>query len=376
MSANESIRDQDMEKEKMRKKHLFIRADANAQIGTGHLMRCLALAQAWQEQGGETTFITTCDSDGLLQRLRCEEFQVVELNRSYPDPDGWELTSKVLSANTEAWVVLDGYHFDTAYQRRIREAGYPLLVIDDMAHLDHYYADVVLNQNICAAQLNYSCESETQLLLGTDYVLLRREFWPWRTWEREISDVARNVLITMGGSDPDNHTLKVVHALHQVDVDGLKAIVVIGASNPHYEELECAIRHSSLDICFVHNVTNMPELMAWADVAVAAGGSTCWELAFMSLPSLLLVLANNQQEIVKSLSENNIFHNLGKANTVDIKNFSNSLNGLINSISVRTKMSKGGRKLIDGYGSKRVLNYLSSVKSGREHDSITRSEVK
>jgi len=339
---------------------MLIRADANARMGTGHLMRCLALAQAWQARGGRATFVTACDSDGLLQRLRGEGFQVIELDETYPDPDGWRTTSRVLADHPDAWVVLDGYHFDSACQRRVKEAGHPLLVIDDMAHLDHYYADVVLNQNIHAAQLDYSCESDTRLLLGTDYVLLRREFWRWRGWEREIPDVARKVLVTLGGGDPDNQTLKVIHALQQVDVDGLEAIVVAGASNPHYHDLKSRVRDVP-EMRLVHNVSNMPDLMAWADLAVTAGGSTCWEIALMGLPSVLMTLADNQQGIAEGLDKAGVSTSLGWYEQVTREQVGKTLSRLISDPSQRQQMSENGRKLVDGQGAERVVSALVEV---------------
>ena len=227
---------------------LLIRADANARMGTGHLMRCLALAQCWKSQGGQVTFITACESDGLWRRLSEEEYQVITLERPYPDSAHREVISRVLEAHPSAWVVLDGYHFDLDCQRQIKQAGRRLLVIDDTAHLGHYYADVVLNQNINAEQLDYSCEPYTRLLLGTRYVLLRSEFLAWLGWQREIPKVARKVLVTLGGSDPDNQTLKVVRALQQVDVDGLEAMIVVGASNLHFQELQFAIRDSQVGL--------------------------------------------------------------------------------------------------------------------------------
>ena len=127
-------------------------------------------------------------------------------------------------------------------------------------------------------------EAHTRLLLGTRYVLLRREFWPWRGWRREIPAVARKVLVTLGGGDPDNVTLKVIRALAQVEIEGLEAVVVVGPANPHLEELQAAVKDTPHPIRLESNVTNMPELMAWADVAITAGGSTCWETAFMGLP--------------------------------------------------------------------------------------------
>ena len=339
-------------------KHLLIRADANARIGTGHLMRCLALAQAWKNGRGHAVFVTACESDGLRQRLSDEGFQVITLEHPYPDPADWEMTSKVLTAYPDAWVVLDGYHFDLAYQRQIREAGHRLLVIDDTAHLDHYYADVVLNQNINAERLQYSCELYTRLLLGTRYVLLRSEFLAWREWQREIPEVAHKVLVTLGGGDPDNQTLKVIRALQRMDVDGLEAVVVVGASNPHFRELQSAVRNLQFAIRLVQNVTNMPELMAWADVAVSAGGSTCWELAFMGLPTVVLVLAENQQGIAAGLGEAGVVLNLGWYAEASIAQVANTLAGLLEDRGLRRQMSQQGRELVDGLGSERVGEFL------------------
>ncbi|TEU12258.1 MAG: UDP-2,4-diacetamido-2,4,6-trideoxy-beta-L-altropyranose hydrolase [Anaerolineales bacterium] len=338
---------------------LIVRADANTRMGTGHLMRCLALAQAWKARGGRATFITACESDGLQHRLSDESFQVIRLERSYPDPVDWEVTSRVLAAHSSAWVVLDGYHFDPVYQRQIKETGHWLLAIDDMAHLDHYYADVVLNQNINAEDLRYSCEPYTRLLLGTRYALLRSEFLAWRGWQREVPKVARKVLITLGGGDPDNQTLKVVQALQRVDVDELEAVVVVGASNPHFREVQSAASNSQFGIRLVQNVTNMPELMAWADVAVSAGGSTCWELAFMGLPSLLLTLADNQRAAVSMLSEIGISLHLEEAVRGDLQRIVCKVITLMKDPEARSAMSQKGMHLIDGLGVTRVLELLN-----------------
>jgi UDP-2,4-diacetamido-2,4,6-trideoxy-beta-L-altropyranose hydrolase len=334
---------------------LLVRADANAHIGTGHLMRCLALAQAWQSQGGEAIFVTACPSQALRQRLSHESFQVVALESPYPNPADWALTSKVLAAHPEMWVVLDGYHFDPSYQLRIKDAHHPLLVIDDMAHLEHYYADVVLNQNINARQLDYSCEPCTHLLLGTRYVMLRREFWPWRGWQREIPEVARKVLVTLGGANPDNQTLKVIHALQQMDIDGLEAMIVIGAWNSHFRELETVIANSRFPIRLIQNAPNMPVLMAWADVAVSAGGTTCWELAFMGLPNVLMVLAENQRRIADGLSEAGVVLNLGWFEQLLDDRIAEKLSSLLGDRDRRQKMSRDARCLVDSAGSERVV---------------------
>jgi len=337
---------------------LIIRADANAEMGTGHLMRCLALAQAWKDAGGGATFITACEGEALLQRLREEKFDVHVLGHSHPDSSDWDYTKNILAAYPSAWVVLDGYHFNEVYQQRVKEAEHRLLVIDDMAHLKHYYADIVLNQNLHAEQLHYSCEPYTRLLLGTRYVLLRREFLGWKDWRRDIPEVARRVLVTLGGGDPENYTLKVIQALQKVDVSGLEATVVIGASNPHADVLEAAIGQSRIPIHLSPNARNMPELMAWADLAVSAGGSTVWELAFMGVPTIALVLADNQQYIVRELNRAGITLDLGWCTGMSSVDIGAAFMQLSRALGVRMEMIQRGQQLVDGRGGQRVISAM------------------
>jgi UDP-2,4-diacetamido-2,4,6-trideoxy-beta-L-altropyranose hydrolase len=257
-----------------------------------------------------------------------------------------------------AWMVLDGYHLDSSYQRRVKEAGHPLLVIDDMAHLEHYGADVVLNQNIHAETLQYSAEPNTQFLLGTRYVLLRREFSPWRHWKREIPEVARKVLVTMGGSDPDNVTLKVIHALAEVGVDDLEAVVVVGAANPHYEALHAATCASQHAIRLLRNAPNMPELMAWADIAISAAGTTAYELAYLGVPMCLIAVAGNQEANVRLLDLAGLARGLGNLKDVTPRKAAALITTLARSREDRVLMSTRGRELVDGLGAGRVVMRL------------------
>lgn len=346
-----------------RVKRLIIRADANAQIGTGHLMRCLALAQAWKDTGGEVAFITACRNEGLLGRLREEGFEIHLLSSSHPDLGDWEVTKNVLARHPDAWVVLDGYHFDETYQKRIKDAGNHLLVIDDMAHLKHYYADIVLNQNLHAEDLHYSCEPYTKLLLGTKYVLLRREFLGWKDWKREVPEVARRVLVTLGGSDPGNYTLKVIQALQKVDIPGVEAIVIIGASNPHADVLKRAVEQSRIPIRLIRNAKNMPELMAWADVAISGSGSTCWELAFMGVPSLVLILAENQRPIAEGLAKVGAVVSFGWFKHPSIADITSALSHLLSNKKRRAEMIQRARSLVDGNGVLNILKELVRIKS-------------
>jgi UDP-2,4-diacetamido-2,4,6-trideoxy-beta-L-altropyranose hydrolase len=321
-------------------------------------MRCLALSQTWRDEGGHVTLVTACDNDHLTRRFHNEGCEVIHLKRAYPDPEDWHVTSEVLAYHPDAWLVLDGYHFDSAYQRRVKQDGHRLLVIDDMAHLEHYYADVVLNQNAHAEELQYSCEAYTRVLAGTKYALLRREFLAWRTSQRENPDVARRVLVTLGGSDPDNLTLKVMQALEHVDVEGLNVVVVVGASNPYYEANKRAAVSMKKSIRFEQDVVSMPELMAWADVAVSMGGITCWELFFMGVPSILITTGSTgMQGSVGYLAKQGVIESLSQDVSAD--SIAISLQSLILDRDRREHMSQAGRRMVDGLGAARVARTLT-----------------
>ncbi|MBE7532518.1 MAG: UDP-2,4-diacetamido-2,4,6-trideoxy-beta-L-altropyranose hydrolase [Ardenticatenaceae bacterium] len=334
---------------------LLIRADGGTQMGTGHLMRCLALAQGWQEAGGEVLFVLAWEMPAIEERLRQEGMQVAHLVGVVAGSEADAAATAVLARQHHArWIVVDGYHFGSAYQKQIKEAGYSLLFIDDNAHADHYYADLVLNQNIYAqAHLYQAREPYTRLLLGTSFALLRREFWPWRGWQRPMPEVARHLLVTLGGSDPDNVTLKVIQALQQLSGEW-EAVIAVGGQNPHYQELVTAVGNDPR-FHLRQNVPNMPELMAWADVAVSAGGSSCWELAFMQLPAAVVVLAPNQSPIAQALQHDGCVVNLGDHTVLTTSIILMVLESLVCDRDHYRVMSMRGRQLVDGLGTDRVL---------------------
>ncbi|HBE44959.1 MAG TPA: hypothetical protein DDW17_05780 [Deltaproteobacteria bacterium] len=121
-----------------------------------------------------------------------------------------------------------------------------------MNHLPHYHADILLNQNIYAPELNYSCDEDTILLLGSRYVLLRKEFLKYKDFKRTIPKKAKNILVTLGGADPDNVTLKVIKALNLMGDPDIEVKVVVGPANPHIKSLHKALLHSPSSFCFQH----------------------------------------------------------------------------------------------------------------------------
>jgi len=345
---------------------LIIRADAGPDIGAGHIMRCLVLAKAWRKNRGEVIFISHCNSDAMRARIASEvDFIPLESDLSFQDD--LTRTIEIAEQHPLAWIAIDGYHFSTAFQKAVREAGHRLLVIDDFNHLKHYHATVLLNQNIGAENLEYSHDPETLPLLGSEYTLIRDEFAENRTAVEDIPAVAKKILVTMGGADPENATLKIVKALLEENMKGLKTAVAVGALNPHFQMLKEYIdkRHDTLkelqsDIQLVINA-DMPNLIKEADLAVTAGGSTCWELLYMGVPAVILTIAENQCNTGAGLERAGAGVNLGSIHDLSSKDIADAIKKICADQEKRKDLTFRGRKLIDGNGAHRILSVVDGL---------------
>ena len=360
---------------------LLLRADAGPQIGMGHVMRCLALAEPWLQAGSAVTLLTAPRAGGLQPpsagsdnaterrfqtagtdavRARAESLGVSLRELSAPPGSPADAAETIALAQSlrAAWLVLDGYHFDADFQRAVKAAGLRLLVFDDTAHATHYAADFILNQNLGAsASLYPHREPTTRLLLGPRFVQLRGEFTELsRSAEHRSAGAvetskaeqcsALRVLVTLGGSDPDNITAQVLTALQTIP--GLPADIVIGPANPHADALQSPSAHSPAPITFHVNPSGIPALMARADLAICAGGTTAWELSFLGVPMLVLVLAENQRSNAERLAQ------AGVAVHTSIAKLADDLRSLLADVARRAEMSRRARALVDGLGTLRV----------------------
>jgi UDP-2,4-diacetamido-2,4,6-trideoxy-beta-L-altropyranose hydrolase len=336
---------------------LLLRADASESIGTGHVMRSLALAQAWAQAGGSATFAMSICPRPVCERLRAEGLNIVSINGERGSLADAHETAQLARDLEARWVVLDGYEFGARYQSALRAQDFHSLVIDDEASAKSFSADVLLNHNAYATPDLYARKADgARLALGGRYALLRNEFQPWRLWRREIPPRARRILITTGGSDPGNAAGKILRSLDGLGKRELEVQLVVGSASTHRAELEheAAARKASV----VVDAHNMPELMAWADVAISAAGSTCWELAFMGTPALTLVIADNQQKISNCLCERGAAQALGRAESLAPDHLAETLAQLLDDPGRRWTLSRAGRRLIDGRGAARVTELM------------------
>jgi len=345
--------------------HLLVRADCSTEIGVGHMMRCFALSQAWQQQGGEAEFLSVCGSRALRESIVAKGVGFADLADPHPNPtDRWSTMNRLNQLSSQEsqqpWLVLDGYHFDPTYQRALRSTGCRVLVIDDQANLPFYHADVLLNQNAGADQFTYRCEPNTDLLLGTRFALLRPEFRDWRSTGRRMPVVARKLLVTLGGGDPDNVTGRIVDVLGGLHVGGLQIRVVVGPTNPHAAALE----GRGDNVRLIRDPQNMPELLVWADLTVSGAGSTCWEIACLGVPAIVITLAENQREIAVGLAELGAAVSIGSFDDRGSAKWAEDVTTVINNQSLRQRMADVGRQLVDGSGARRVVDHLRKTAEG------------
>jgi UDP-2,4-diacetamido-2,4,6-trideoxy-beta-L-altropyranose hydrolase len=338
-------------------------------MGTGHVMRCLALAQTCQDFGGQALFAMAEPLPTLRDRLLSEGIEVVNVDPLPGSLEDAKCVAEITKLSGAEWIVVDGYHFDSNYQRELKAAGLHVLVVDDKAHLKEYVADIVLNQNAAAEKRLYpNCAPYTRLLLGSKYVLLRREFEAWRAWKRSFPDLGRRILITMGGSDPDNITSHAIDALALAGIIGLEVSIVVGGSNPHTELLEQKISETAMPIHLHRNAIDMPGLMAWADMALTAAGGTLWELMFMGCPTLSYARDDVQGGIVAQLGRDGVVLDLGNPENCEAASLSTALAELAQSPDLRRTMSRLGRERVDGKGASRVCE---TVHQSRSQESVT-----
>ena len=195
-------------------------------------MRCLALAQEWRSSGAAVQFMMQGSSPGVANRLRKEGMAVRDVGAERGSVADCEETARYASSFGSQWIIVDGYHFMPAYHSALKRAGYSVVHIDDGMHQGRYYADIVLDQNICAGGKQYADrEPYTRLLLGTQYAMLRQEFTQPDERDRDIPEVARKTLVTLGGADQQNVTLNIVSVLEGLYLDNTEIMVVAGSIN-------------------------------------------------------------------------------------------------------------------------------------------------
>lgn len=361
---------------------IIFRCDASIPMGTGHVMRCLTLADALTEQGAECHFICREHTGHLLEVIvqRGHKVHILpvesgsqlqkqqdELELAHADWLGAtqkrdaELCNDLLEALQPDWLIVDHYALDIDWEKRLRPYCKKLMVIDDLA--DRYHdCDILLDQTFGRDPKDYIewVPKRCRILCGANYTLLRPEFAQWRKYslEHRKKGQLESILINLGGVDKDNITTQVLKGMQDSDLpDCCKITVVMGSTAPwiNLVQEQATLMQWSTEV--KTGVSNMAELMANSDLAIGAAGSTSWERCCLGLPTIMVVLADNQQKIALNLEQANAAYIINLDESFDLS-LSNAIESLVSSTLILQKMSEACSYIIDGLGATMIIKEM------------------
>jgi UDP-2,4-diacetamido-2,4,6-trideoxy-beta-L-altropyranose hydrolase len=338
--------------QQMKPGSLVIRADANVSIGTGHVMRCLALAEAWQDAGGSASFLSAELPDALRARITANGIRLVHVDAIPGSSQDAVATAAQARQLQRSWTVVDGDRFPGDFLENLHGAGVRVLLVDDFADRDVFPVDLIVNPNLGVDTQEYRARgSHTQVLVGPKYVLLRREFH--RARQRRTDSKGNRVLVTLGGSDPGELTQRIAAAL--VSCADLQLMLVAGAG---YSKVTALQKVSAPNIRVIVDSQNIADLMSESDLAVIAAGGTLWEL--LSMGCVVLSYARNtvQKRVVRSLAKDGVVVDMGETVDFSAASLVSEVRRLADSQALREQMAARGRRLVDGLGAARVVEAM------------------
>ncbi len=350
-----------------------IRADASVQMGSGHVMRCLTLADALRERGAEVAFISREHPGNLFSLIEASGHLLLRLPEPTSAPNtrlahaAWLGTTQTEDAQQTAaalrqfgdpdWLIVDHYAIDAEWETMLRPLVGRIMVIDDLADR-HHDCDLLLDQNLQSqtGQPRYEglLPPAAIKLIGPRYALLRAEFRKARGNLRVRDGVVRNILVFFGGSDPTNETGKALFALRQLDMPEINIHVVVGGLNAHKDEIRTLCMQIT-NAKMYHQVDNMADLMASSDLALGAAGGSTWERCCVGLPSIVWSIAENQNSIAQCAAEAGVCITLGNKKNVSPEVILNALGNLKNDADKQKEIIDKSLDLVDGNGVFRVL---------------------
>ncbi|MEC7727900.1 MAG: UDP-2,4-diacetamido-2,4,6-trideoxy-beta-L-altropyranose hydrolase [Pseudomonadota bacterium] len=363
------------------------RVDASTEIGSGHVMRCLTLADALAEIGARCTFVMRQKPGNLEEAVRGRGHSVVMLpppesavsasgGEEEPSHAQWLGThwaydaSETLTALADVdldWLVVDHYALDARWESRVAGCARRLMVLDDLADRKHN-CDLLLDQNLGRRPEDYASlvSPETKRLIGPGFALLRNEF----VRVRESSLRARaerepmKLLVSLGGVDADNITGDVLDVLADMPEAGRwQVTVVLGAACPHAGSIRKQADTMSHRVDVVVGASNMAELMASADLAIGAAGGSAWERCCLGLPTLLVVMADNQRPGAQALEAAGAAICLGGPDGLQ-ERLADELRRLMKpGNDILPRLASRAASLCDGLGTRRVLDCLKEAQS-------------
>lgn len=357
---------------------IAFRVDASTMIGSGHVMRCLTLADMLKKRGHQVCFICRKLPGNFIYYIQEYGFEVIKLNyqkkdfQSQKSKDVYfqflsvemekeiEQSKKIIKKLRPDWLVIDHYALNKDWENVMKSFSKKIMVIDDLANREHG-CDLLLDQNIQLNTNRYQAfvPSACELLLGTQYFLLRPEFIKFSQQSMQKKrNTLQHIFIFFGGSDVQNATEKTIQAILKSSFSGTVDIV-LGKNNENSGRIK-NLFSAYASLLFYDDVKNMAELMSQADLCIGAGGATSWERCFLGLPSLIITIAENQRTIAQVLDTLNAAKYLGDIKDISLEAIISAINGIVLSPLILNKLSVNAKKLVDGMGVEKVVNTMET----------------
>jgi UDP-2,4-diacetamido-2,4,6-trideoxy-beta-L-altropyranose hydrolase len=338
---------------------VLFRTDASEVIGSGHVMRCLALADALRDAGSAVEFVSHDSGAGLNDVVQAGGFAVHQ-------------TIEAVGEKRFDWIVVDHYELGAQWERSARAIAERILVVDDLANREHE-CDLLLDQNFSLSERRYAglVPRDCELLLGPRYALLRREFREARASLRPRDGRVRRMLVYFGNVDSGGATALAIEALLHLGRSDLRADVVVGRANPWARQLR--ERYARADAITLHfGGCDMVAMMLRADLAIGAGGVTTWERCCLGLPSVVIALSPNQLPGSRDLGREGYVQYLGAQDDVSPSALADALGALVSDPASVRALSERTATLVDGNGAQRVAQRMLAsgitLRPAREED--------
>lgn len=355
---------------------VFFRADASTELGIGHVMRCLTLADQLHNLGAQCHFICAELPGHAASRIISRGFSVhlIEAQNGNIDAKTDALAcQKILSAEQAAWLVVDHYALSIDWQHRLRPFCRRLGVIDDLANRQHD-CDLLIDPNWFGEQTSARYQqyvpANSLQLLGPAYALLRPEYATLRAQLPERSAVIRRVLVTMGGSDPTNEITKVLQAMSVPELQPLALDIVCGQQHPALPLLQLLAAQRG-GVTLFESLPSLAGLMMRADLMICAGGSTNWERLCLGLPALVISTAENQQAMNQALAADGLCFYAGKAEHVNTDGLIQALCSILQDQEHYLQQSHAAFACVDGKGAAKVAAAMMALLKNRIDDGNT-----
>lgn len=348
------------------------RVDASLDIGTGHVMRCLTLAKKIESLGGEVVFICRLLKGNLIELIEKQGFEVMALS-SKPYSYGENVSQlyhaswlgvtqaedvrqckEALGSEPVDWMIVDHYALDSFWHESMANLYKKMMVIDDLADRNHS-CDILLDQNFGSSKGQYEglVPENSSLYIGPHYALLRDEFLLFRESSllmRKNPKLER-ILVSIGGVDVDNNTGLIIRKIAASTLpEDIEITIVLGPTAPHLKDVEHLASSCKFKTDVKVGVNNMAELMSYSDLAIGAAGSTTWERFCLGVPTIQIIVAENQKTIARKLAAEGLVISLD-----DIKDLPEII------ASFRrycTELTNRSSSVCDGEGAARVAKRL------------------